>query len=47
MGIRIFQKNKRIYKGEKIADLIIKSTKRFKPIICPTKLNSSAIDEFY
>ena len=46
MGVRIFQKNKRIYKGEKIADLIIKSTKRFKPIICPTKLNSSAIDEF-
>ena len=46
MGVRILQKNKRIYKGERIADLIIKSSKKFKPINCPTKLNSSAIDEF-
>ena len=46
MGVRILQKNKRIYKGERIADLIIKSSKKFKPINCPTKLNSFAIDEF-
>ena len=46
MGVRILQKNKRIYKGERVADLIIKSSKKFKPINCPTKLNSSAIDEF-
>ena len=46
MGVKIVQENERIYKGEKIADLIIKSSKKFKPINCPTKLNSSAIDEF-
>ena len=46
MGVKILQENKRIYKGEKIADLIIKSSKKFKPINCPTKLNSAAIDEF-
>ena len=38
--------NKKIYKGEKIADLYIKSTKKIKPINCPVKFNSSAIDEF-
>jgi len=38
--------NSKIYKGEKIADLIISSSKKIKPINCPTKLNSSAIDEF-
>ena len=46
MGVKILVKNKRIYKGEKIADLTIKSSKKFKPINCPTKLNSAAIDEF-
>ena len=46
MGVKILEKNKRVYKGEKIADLIIKSSKKFKPINCPTKLNSAAIDEF-
>ncbi len=46
MGVKILQENRRIYKGEKIADLIIKSSKKFKPINCPTKLNSAAIDEF-
>ena len=46
MGVKIVQENERIYKGEKIADLIIKSSKKFKPINCPTKLNSAAIDEF-
>ena len=31
---------------KKIADLIISSSKKIKPINCPTNLNSSAIDEF-
>ena len=46
MGAKIQKINLRNYKGEKIADLIIKSTNRIKPINCPSKLNSSAIDEF-
>jgi len=46
MGIKISFQNKRIYKGEKIADIKIKSSKFIKPINCPSKLNSSAIDEF-
>jgi len=46
MGIRISKLNIRNYKGEKVADLIIKSTNNIKPINCPTKFNSSAIDEF-
>ncbi len=46
MGVRISKKNLRNYKGEKIADLIIKSSKNLRSIKCPTKLNSSAIDEF-
>ena len=46
MGIKISKFNIRNYKGEKIADLLIKSTTKIKPINCPTKFNSSAIDEF-
>ena len=46
MGVKISKKNVKKYKGEKIADLIIKSTNKIKPINCPIKLNSSAIDEF-
>ena len=46
MGIKIILKNKKYYKGEKIADLIVKSQKKIKPINCPASLNSSAIDEF-
>jgi len=46
MGIIIIFKNKRIYKGEKVADLEIRSPKSIKSINCPTKLNSGAIDEF-
>ena len=38
--------NKRIYKGENIGDIKIKSTEYFKPINCPENLNTSAIDEF-
>ena len=46
MGISIIFKNQKIYKGEKIADIIIKSPKSIKSINCPSKLNSGAIDEF-
>ena len=46
MGVKIRKINVKKYKGEKIADLIIKSTKNIKAINCPSRLNSSAIDEF-
>ncbi len=46
MGVKISKINIRNYKGEKIADLVIKSTNEIKPINCPISLNSSAIDEF-
>ena len=38
--------NKKIYKGESIADIFVKSPKSLKSINCPPKLNSGAIDEF-
>lgn len=46
MGVKIFLKKKRSYKGEKVADIFIKSSDNLKAIKCPTTLNSSAIDEF-
>ena len=46
MGVKIIYKNIKNYKGEKIADIKVKSTKFLKPINCPSSLNSSAIDEF-
>ncbi len=46
MGVKILLLNKRIYKGESIADLLVKSPKYIKSINCPSKLNSGAIDEF-
>ena len=46
MGVVIYFKNKKKYKGEEVADIYVKSTKKLKPIICPPKLNSGAIDEF-
>ena len=46
MGIKITIKNKKKYKGEKIANIKIKSPKYIKAINCPSKLNSGAIDEF-
>ena len=46
MGISIFLKNKKIYKGERKADIFVKSPKKIKSINCPTKYNSGAIDEF-
>ena len=46
MGVKIYFKNKKIYKGEKNADIHVTSSKKLKAINCPTKLNSGAIDEF-
>ncbi len=46
MGVKIKIINQKIYKGEKIADMQIQSQKNLKPINCPTKFNSAAIDEF-
>ena len=46
MGAGIILKNKKIYNGEEIADIFVKSKKELNGIDCPSKLNSSAIDEF-
>ena len=46
MGAKIKLENKKVYKGEKIADIKILSPKYLKSINCPSKFNSSAIDEF-
>ena len=46
MGAQITLKNQRNYRGEKISDILIKSSNKLKAINCPTELNSSAIDEF-
>ena len=46
MGASIKLKNKKIYNGEKIADIFIKSKKNLNSINCPSKINSAAIDEF-
>ena len=46
MGVKIFLLNKKIYKGEAIADILVSSPQFIKSINCPSKFNSSAIDEF-
>ena len=46
MGAKIIFKNKKKYNGERIADIFVKSVNKLKAIKCPTKYNSSAIDEF-
>ena len=46
MGVKISLVNKKIYKGEQLADICIKSPKILRSINCPTYLNSGAIDEF-
>ena len=46
MGVKISLLNKKIYKGEPIADILVKSPSSLKSINCPSKLNSKAIDEF-
>ena len=46
MGVSIEFTNEKIYKGEKKANIVIKSAKKLKAINCPSKFNSGAIDEF-
>ncbi len=46
MGANIHYDNIKIYKGEKIANINVSSSKSIKPINCPKSFNSSAIDEF-
>ena len=46
MGANINFKNTRYYKGEKIGDILVKSSENLRGYNCPTKYNSSAIDEF-
>jgi 3-phosphoshikimate 1-carboxyvinyltransferase len=45
MGVKITFKNQKVYKGERISDIKIESQEKIKPINCPIKLNSGAIDE--
>ena len=46
MGAKIYLNNTRNYRGEKISDIKIKTSKNLRGINCPSRLNSSAIDEF-
>ena len=46
MGAKIRLFNTKIYKGEKIADISVKSNQRLKSINLEPRHNSSAIDEF-
>ena len=46
MGVKIFFRNKKNYKGEINADIQIESPNNLKSINCPTSLNTGAIDEF-
>ena len=46
MNINIKLKNIKNYKGEKVADLHVKSQKKILAINCPKRLNSASIDEF-
>ena len=46
MGANILLKNQKNYRGERISDIFIKSSKNLKAINCSSELNSSAIDEF-
>ena len=46
MGAKIQFKKKRLYNGEPIANIYIQSRDILKAVNCPSKFNSSAIDEF-
>ena len=46
MGVKIFLKKVKNYKGEKTGDIYVESTDSIKPIRCPSNLNTAAIDEF-
>tara|TARA_B100002019_G_C21267493_1_gene600206 strand:+ start:1791 stop:3122 length:1332 start_codon:yes stop_codon:yes gene_type:complete len=46
MNCNIKLENRKIYKGEETADIVVESSKNIKGINCPANINSSAIDEF-
>ena len=46
MGVKIFLKKVKNYKGEMIADIHVESAESLRSIKCPSNLNSTAIDEF-
>ena len=46
MNANIIFKNKRLYNGEEVSDILVESTAYLTGINCPKKFNSSAIDEF-
>ena len=46
MNGKIYLVNKKKYKGEEIADILVKSTENLVSINCPKYLNTKAIDEF-
>ena len=46
MGVKISFLNRKIYKGELIADILVSSPQILKSLNCPSKFNSGAIDEF-
>jgi 3-phosphoshikimate 1-carboxyvinyltransferase len=46
MGVKIKFEKQKVYKGEKIANIRVKSPKVLRSINCPAKLNAGAIDEF-
>ncbi len=46
MGVNFVFKNKKKYKGEDVADILVKSPKKLIAINCSSKMNSRAIDEF-
>ncbi len=46
MKAKIKLQNMRIYNGENIADIEVRSSEKLKAINCPSKMNSRSIDEF-
>ncbi len=46
MGVKVLFLNKRNYKGELIADILVSSPQILRSVDCPSKFNSDAIDEF-
>jgi 3-phosphoshikimate 1-carboxyvinyltransferase len=46
MGVKIKFEKQKVYKGEKIANIRVKSPRILKSINCPPKFNAGAIDEF-
>ena len=46
MKAKIKVSNLRNYRGERLADILVKSSKNLKGIKCPRSLNTKSIDEF-